>query len=129
MKLNNIPGNRLGINEKKRKMEALVSNHLSEQGLKIISSYTGIKKLDEAVSDRKSRSLLWLEILFNEDISWERIRHPAVKKSYEKACLWYWAFKSLINSCVKRKPLALKKGRPDPRDYRKFLEALNFVSA
>lgn len=81
MKLNNIPGNRLGINEKKRKMEALVSEHLSGQGLKIISSYAGIKKLDEAVSDRKSRSPLWLEILFkkNLEVFTAKFRRPPPK--------------------------------------------------
>ena len=95
--------------------------------LKVIPYYTGKKTLEEAVKDDKSKSLLWLEILFNDDIYWKGIRRPFVREAYRKSCVWYYNFKSLIDSCIKRKPLELRKGKIDPASCRLFQEALNFV--
>ncbi|MEW6102771.1 MAG: hypothetical protein AB1630_02965 [bacterium] len=95
--------------------------------LKVVPFYTDRDTLD--LSDKRIRFLLWLEILFNDGIEWEKIDNPIVKISYEKACIWYWSFKSLFGSYIKRKPLEFKEGKPDLREYRRFLEALNFVRA
>lgn len=97
--------------------------------LKVIPYYTGFKDLKKALKDRKSLGILWLEILFNDVIAWQDyLGIKEVKKAYEKACLWYTNFKTLIESHIKRAPLEIKKGKVDNRQYRRFLEVLNFVS-
>lgn len=78
--------------------------------------------------NRRVKEILWLEILFNDRIEWERFNDPIIKGAYKKACIWYWNFKSLLESSVKRKPLEFKKGEPDLKEYRKFVEVLNFVT-
>lgn len=100
-----------------------------EEKLKIIPFYTGHTILQEVLSSERDREILWLEILFNDNIDWEHFPHPFVKESYEKACIWYWNFKSLLDSLVKRKPLNFREGKPDLREYRRFLEVINFVTA
>ena len=95
--------------------------------LKIIPYYTGKETLEEALKDNKSSSLLWLEILFNDDVYWKGISSPLVKKAYVAACVWYHNFKSLIDSCIKRKPLEFKRGKINSAEVRKFQEALNFA--
>lgn len=99
-----------------------------EQKLKIIPFYTSHTLLKEALSSERDREILWLEILFNDNINWENFSNPFVKESYEKACIWYWNFKTLLDSLVKRKPLDFREGKPDLREYRRFLEVINFVT-
>lgn len=97
--------------------------------LKIIPYYTGKKNLQEILGDKNSLSILWLEILLNDSFDWEDhldIEH--VRTAYEKACIWYGNFKNLIEYLINRKPLKIKKGKIDNKEYRKFIEALNFVS-
>lgn len=97
--------------------------------LKIIPYYTGIKTLKKALKDKKSKDILWLEILFNDDVDWEEtLSSSELKKSYLKACIWYGKFKTMIDYHVKRKPLIIQKGIIDNKEYRRFLEALSFVS-
>ncbi|MBI4743988.1 MAG: hypothetical protein HY776_04115 [Actinobacteria bacterium] len=97
--------------------------------LKVIPFYTGVGTLEEVLKDKKSSSMLWLEVLFNDDIDWESYLHiEMVRVAHDKACIWYSNFKTLIESYTGRKPLKMKKGRIDNREYRKFLEALNFVT-
>ena len=97
--------------------------------LRIIPFYTGDETLDEALKNKKSISLLWLEVLFNDYISWESyLAIPEIKSAYEKACVWYSNFRILIDSTTKRRPLKNREGKIDDREYRKFLEALNFVA-
>lgn len=97
--------------------------------LKIIPYYTGTKNLLKALKDRKGLEILWLEILFNDTISWQDyLGIKEIKGAYEKACLWYTNFKTLIENHVKRAPLKTRKGKVDNRQYRRFLEVLNFVS-
>lgn len=98
--------------------------------LKIIPYYTGIKNLDSFLKEERNPELLWLEILLNDKIKWEKyLKIKEVRKAYQKACIWYGNFKTLIDFYVKREPLKIKKSRVDSKDYRKFLEALNFVSS
>jgi len=97
--------------------------------LKLIPYYTGKKDLKEILEDRKSLSLLWLEILLNDSFDWHsHIDIEGVRVSYEKSCIWYGNFRNLIEASIKRRPLEVKKGKIDGREFRKFLEALNFVS-
>ena len=98
--------------------------------LRIIPYYTGIKNLDSFLKKGKNPELLWLEILLNDEIRWESyLRAKEVKKAYQKACIWYSNFKTLIDFYIKREPLKIIKARIDLKDYRKFLEALNFVAS
>ncbi len=97
--------------------------------LKIIPYYTGKKNLGEILGDRKSLSMLWLEILLNDSFDWRSyLDIEEVGIAYEKSCIWYGNFSNLIESSIKRRPLEVKKGKIDNRELRKFLEALNFVS-
>ena len=97
--------------------------------LRVIPYYTGDETLEEILQRPKSVSLLWLEILFNDKISWEKhLDQTEVKVAYEKACVWYAHFKTMIDGHVGRNPLAIRTGKIDNREYRRFLEALNFVS-
>ncbi|MBI5206390.1 MAG: hypothetical protein HY934_01215 [Candidatus Firestonebacteria bacterium] len=97
--------------------------------LKIIPFYTGIQTIEEALHDKKSLDLLWLEILLNDTVDWESfLNKNEINNSYEIACIWYSNFKTIITNYIHRKPLMEKKGKIDDRVYRKFLEALNFVS-
>lgn len=98
--------------------------------LKIIPYYTGIKNLRSFLKEGRNPELLWLEILLNDNIRWEDyFKIKEVKKAYQKACVWYGNFKTLIDFYTKRQPLKIKKARIDLRDYRKFLEALSFVAS
>ncbi|HEX9757928.1 MAG TPA: hypothetical protein VGB26_09015 [Nitrospiria bacterium] len=53
---------------------------------------------------------------------------PEIQSAYQKACIWYSHFKTMVLYSTRRKPLKTKTGPIDEKDYRKFLEALNFVS-
>jgi len=97
--------------------------------LKIIPHYTGKKDLKEILEDRKSLSMLWLEILLNDSLDWHGyLDTEEIKIAYEKSCIWYGHFRNVIESSIKRRPLEKKEGKIDDRELRKFLEALNFVS-
>ncbi|MDH5775268.1 MAG: hypothetical protein OEZ57_10185 [Nitrospirota bacterium] len=52
-----------------------------------------------------------------------------MKKAYEKACQWFTAYKTLINSMIDRHPLPYDPRPIDFRDYRIFAEALRFATA
>jgi hypothetical protein len=100
-----------------------------KEKLIIIPAYTGCATLDEAMRDQKARGFLWLEILLNDSIDWsKKLRSKTLKKSFQKACRWYGKFKSLIEAHFKRAPLKTSSGPIDDREYRRFIEALTFVS-
>jgi len=102
---------------------------MAEDRLRIIPFFTGDETLDEVLKNKKSLNLLWIEILFNDHISWEdHLDIPEIKMAYDKACVWYSNFKTLLDSTVKRRPLRKVKGKIDDKEYRRFLEALNFVT-
>lgn len=100
-----------------------------KQKLKVIPYYTGKGTLEEALKDKRAAGLLWLEIIFNDSFKWEGyLNIQEIKDSYEKACIWYSNFRSLIQGHTKRKPLKRIEGKVDNREYRRFLEVLNFAS-
>lgn len=97
--------------------------------LRIIPFYTGDETLEAALVNPKSLRLLWLEILINESIPWEEyLDRSEVSVAYEKACAWYSQFKTMLESHAGKRSLSLRKGNVDMREYRTFLEVLNFVS-
>jgi len=98
--------------------------------LKVVPYYTGKDTLEEILEDKRSRDILWLEILLNDNINWEKeLNNEELRKSYEKACVWYTNFKTMVEGHIKRKPLKTIKGNFDKREYRKFIEAISFVSS
>lgn len=100
--------------------------------LKIIPYYIDKKDLNlkEVLMDKRAKSILWLEIIFNDSIEWEDLfDFEEVRKAYEKASIWYHTFKSLIKGHIQRKPLKVVEGKIDEKEYRRFLEVLNFVSS
>jgi hypothetical protein len=100
-----------------------------KKGLLIFPYYTGKETLEEVFLDKKNHRLLWLEILFNDQVSWETyLDRPEVREAYQKARIWFTQFKTMIQVHIRRKPLEACSGMIDQKDYRQFLEALSFVS-
>ena len=67
--------------------------------MKLLPAYTGLNTIEEILDNPRAVRLLWLEILVNEHLDlapWKH--HPDVQQAYEKACQWFTAYKSLINS-------------------------------
>jgi hypothetical protein len=102
---------------------------ITQSSFCLIPYLTGAETLEEVLKNPKNASLLWLEILFNDGIPWENHLHrPKVKTAYEKACVWYTHFKTMVEGHVERKPLETRTGKIDNREYRRLWEALNFVA-
>ena len=105
------------------------STHRSAR-LLLLPSYTGVGTIDDALTDPRAARLLWLEILVNDrlDLSaWEH--HALIQDAYQKACRWYTVYKSLIESLLPRRPLPSNPGPIDQREYRTFIEAIQFAAA
>lgn len=97
--------------------------------LRIIPFYTGDQTLEDSLRHPASLKLLWLEILLNGDFPWENYRHfPEVEAAYEKACIWYGHYKTMIDGHIGRIPLETKAGEIDEKEIRTFQEAINFAS-
>lgn len=95
----------------------------------ILETYTGAKTLKDALADKNSANLLWLEILFNDSIPWEsNLKIPQVRFSYRKAAIWYHHFKTMVDQVKPRKSLKEYRGKWDTREYRRFTEVLNYVA-
>lgn len=100
-----------------------------KERLLIFPYYTGEETLEDVLKNLRGHRLLWLEILFNGEIPWKAyLDRPEVRIAYEKACVWYTQFRTMVQTHTRRPPLEIRSGRIDLREYRKFLEALNFVS-
>lgn len=97
--------------------------------LKILPAYTGLNTVEAILQVPRAKRLLWLEILFNEQLDlkpWQD--HSEVQDAYQKACQWFTTYRSLIQSVLPRVSLPLDNGKIDQRDYRTFAEALQFVT-
>jgi len=98
--------------------------------MKIIPILIGadFNTVEELLEDDRAVKELWLEILFNDEIDWEKyLDNPLVKKQYKKACKYYRNFGYLLD----RKPLPCEDYTETDRDfpeYRRFEEILNFLS-
>ena len=96
---------------------------------KLLTAYTGVETLEEALRDPRAKRLLWLEILMNDRLDAVLdLNRPEIKEAYSKACRWYATYKSLVESVVRRAPLPPDSSPVDPRDYRTFVEALRFAA-
>lgn len=98
-------------------------------GLRLLPAYTGVSSLREALNDPRSKQVLWLEILFNDQLDLGLLLgHPTGRAAYAKACRWFSTYRSLILAVIPRTPLPFDPGSVDQREYRTFVEALHFVS-
>jgi hypothetical protein len=105
------------------------STPAAPHSLKILPAYAGLNTIEEVLQVPRARRLLWLEILFNDQLdlkAWQD--HPEVQEAYHKACQWFTTYRSLIHSVLPRVSLPLDTGKIDQRDYRTFAEALQFVT-
>jgi len=103
----------------------------AKQGVpfRIIPSYTGVQTLEASLEDPKSLRLLWLEILLNGNFPWEAYQDlPEVESAFEKACIWYGHYKTMIDGLIGRPPLPRRTGKIDEREIRTFQEAIYFAS-
>ena len=101
----------------------------SSPTLKILPAYTGLNTVEAILQVPRAKRLLWLEILFNEQLDlkpWQD--HSEVQDAYQKACQWFTTYRSLIQSVLPQVSLPLENGKIDQRDYRTFAEALQFVT-
>jgi hypothetical protein len=97
--------------------------------LKLLPAYTGCTSLEEALAHPRHCTVLWLEVLFNDQLDEATlVQHPSGKEAYDEACRWYTQFRSLIQFISPRSPLPGHDGPIDFRQYRTFVEALYFVS-
>ncbi len=98
---------------------------------KILHAYTGkkYKNITDILNDKSAKDILYLEILINDKIPWEKYLHYSIiRKNYRKARNWYSRFKTLLEiHGVKRRPLKSSTGLIDMKEYRKFIEVLNYV--
>lgn len=102
---------------------------MTEETLQILPFYTGDRTLQTALQNPKSLRLLWLEVLFNDRVRWkDHLDRPEVRIAYEKACVWYGRYRTMIEGHSGKKMLERRPGDVDMREYRTFLEALHFVS-
>ncbi|WP_297454230.1 hypothetical protein [Persephonella sp.] len=94
--------------------------------LKIIPAFTGreYKSIDEILKDTKAKKLLWAEILFNDEIDWEKFKDK-IKEDYKKAAVFYTNFRYLFKS---RKPLPEMKEKVDEKEIRRFEEVYRFLN-
>lgn len=103
---------------------------VSQTPLKLLPAYTGAGTLRDALGDARALRLLWLEILVNDELDltpwWT---NEAVRQAYGKACRWYTTYGSLVASLLDRKPLPRDTHPIDPREYRTFIEAIQFAAA
>jgi hypothetical protein len=99
------------------------------QRLHVIPYYTGDSTLEEVLNNPTSGGLLWLEILLNGAFPWEaHLEQPQVRVAYDKACVWYSHFKTMISGRTGRGALEPRAGKIDEREFRRFQEALLFVA-
>ena len=111
------------------KMGAMSSPAVRHHSLKLLPAYTGCTSLDEALADPRHQALLWVEVLFNDQLDEAALLgHPKGREAFDTACRWHTQFRSVIQFIAPRSPLPVNDGPLDYRDYRTFIEALHFVS-
>ncbi len=92
--------------------------------LKVIPAFTGKEYLsiDEILEDKNAKKLLWAEILFNDEIDWEKYKDK-IKEDYKKAAIFYTNFKYLFKN---GKPLPEIIEKIDEKEIRRFEEIYRF---
>jgi len=79
--------------------------------------------IEELLNSRAGRNLLPYEIVFNDQVDWEKLKDsfPELSEYYHKACVIYSNYRYLIR---RNKPLPIVKEKMKQEDVRKFFEAL-----
>jgi hypothetical protein len=77
--------------------------------------------IEELLNSRAGRNLLPYEIIFNDQVDWEKLKDsvPELSEYYHKACVIYSNYRYLIR---RKKPLPTVKGKIPREDIRKFFE-------
>ncbi|WP_029523069.1 hypothetical protein [Persephonella sp. KM09-Lau-8] len=94
--------------------------------LKVIPAFTGreYQSIDEILKDKKAKKLLWAEILFNDEINWEKFKDK-IKEDYKKVAIFYTNFRYLFK---RKKPLPEIRERVDEKEIRRFEEIYRFLN-
>jgi hypothetical protein len=99
-----------------------ITDHIIE--LKLKKLYHKDKaSIEELLNSRSGRNLLPYEIVFNDQVDWEKLKDsvPELSEYYHKACVIYSNYRYLIR---RNKPLPIVKEKMKQEDVRKFFEAL-----
>lgn len=55
--------------------------------LKLLPAYIGCTSLEEALAHPRHRAVLWLEVLFNDQLDETALlQHPSGREAYDEAC-------------------------------------------
>jgi hypothetical protein len=103
-------------------MPHFTTDHIIE--LKLKKLYHKDKaSIEELLNSRAGRNLLPYEIVFNDQVDWEKLKDsvPELSEHYHKACVIYSNYRYLIR---RSKPLPIVKEKIKQEDIRKFFEAL-----
>jgi hypothetical protein len=103
-------------------MPHFITDHIIE--LKLKKLYHKDKaSIEELLNSRAGRNLLPYEIVFNDQVDWEKLKESFSELSdyYHKACVIYSNYRYLIR---RNKPLPIVKEKMKQEDVRKFFEAL-----
>jgi hypothetical protein len=103
-------------------MQHFTTDHIIE--LKLKKLYHKEKaSIEELLNSRAGRNLLPYEIVFNDQVDWEKLKEsfPELSEYYHKACVIYSNYRYLIR---RNNPLPIVKEKIKQEDVRKFFEAL-----
>ncbi len=98
------------------------TDHIIELKLKKLH-HKDKASIEELLNSRVGRNLLPYEIVFNDQVDWEKLKDsvPELSEHYHKACVIYSNYRYLIRT---NKPLPTVKEKIKQEDIRKFFEAL-----
>lgn len=95
----------------------------------LMPAYLGVQTLEEAFAHPARPRVLWLEILVNPELDlgpWSR--EPQVQEAMMTARRWHTSDRTLITAMIDRPPLPSDPGPIDPRQARRFQEALRYAA-
>lgn len=103
-------------------MQHFTTDHIIELKLKKLY-YKNKASIEELLNSRAGRNLLPYEIVFNDQVDWEKLKDsfPELSEYYHKACVIYSNYRYLIR---RNKPLPIVKEKMKQEGVRKFFEAL-----
>jgi hypothetical protein len=95
-----------------------ITDHIIELKLKRLY-HKDKASIEELLSSRVCRNLLPCEIVFNDQVDWEKLKEsvPEPSEYYHKACVIYSNYRYLIR---RKKPLPTVKEKIPREDIRKF---------
>jgi hypothetical protein len=103
-------------------MPHFTTDHIIELKLKRLY-HKDKASIEELLNSRAGRNLLSYEIVFNDQVDWERLKEsfPELSEYYHKACVIYSNYRYLIR---RNKPLPTVKEKIKQEDIRSFFEVL-----